>query len=168
MADLMLALGPFRFSVDSLAAERLTHRRAYRWAAQPRLGERAALQYLGEGEEQVTLGGRIYPHYRGGLGQATLLAALAGAGVPQPLVSATGVFWGFFALVRVDQEQQRYFPGGVPRRLQIELTLRRYADGDLLTNLQNALQGAGTGLIDALTSGEAPDALRALTRTISS
>ena len=69
----MLALGSYRFSIDTSAYQELLRTTSYRWARQPRLGRLPARQFVGPDGETITLNGVIYPHYKGGLGQLDAL-----------------------------------------------------------------------------------------------
>ena len=51
MRETMMALGSYRFSIDSAAYQELKHSQAYRWQAQERLQRRPAMQFVGAGEE---------------------------------------------------------------------------------------------------------------------
>ena len=86
----MLALGEYRFSISAAAYQELTRAAEYRWAAQERLGRRPARQYLGPGEETISLRGVIHPHYRGGPGQLDRMRAEAAKGEPLLLTGGDG------------------------------------------------------------------------------
>lgn len=62
MAQVLIGLGPYRFSVSSLNIEELDRSWEYRWEAVNRVGARPAMQFIGPGEETVRLKGLIYPH----------------------------------------------------------------------------------------------------------
>lgn len=77
-----MALGTYRFSLSSAAYDGLRRSAAWRWPAQDRLGAHPVRQYVGPGEQSITLDGTIHPHYKGLLGLPNLLArvpALSGA-----------------------------------------------------------------------------------------
>ena len=126
-ASHMLALGDYRFSLDAAAYQELQRSAAYRWASQPRLGRRPARQFVGQGEETITLNGTIYPHYRGGLGQVDALRSEAAAGRPLQLVTGAGAVLGLWVVERVE-ETQRLFDNGDPRRVSFHLELAHYGD----------------------------------------
>ena len=49
MPEIMMALGEFRFALDTAAYDRLRRSDTYRWQAQDRLGRRPAQQFTGHG-----------------------------------------------------------------------------------------------------------------------
>lgn len=129
MATTQLKLGSFAFSVDTATFSEIQRSTEYRWRPQERVGQRDALQYVGEGADTITLPGVIFPHYRGGLGQVTELRRQAAAGVPLLLVDGLGGIHGRWVIERVDEQQGVFLPGGVPRRQTYSLQLRKYDDG---------------------------------------
>ena len=124
----MLALGQFRFSIDTAAYQDLVRAAAYRWAAQPRLGRRPARQFVGQGEETIELGGVIYPHYRGGLGQVEAMRETAAAGKPLQLVTGVGQVLGQWVIERVEETQRRFLSNGQPRSVEFRLGLAHYGE----------------------------------------
>lgn len=93
MADIMLMLGSYQFSIDTAAYQQLQRSTAYKWQGQDRVGQREALQYTGPGQDSVTLTGVVFPQYKGGTGQLNAMRALAATGQPQILVSGTAPCW---------------------------------------------------------------------------
>ncbi|GAA0448633.1 hypothetical protein GCM10009095_15420 [Sphingomonas molluscorum] len=57
---MLMSLGMFPFSLDTLAHEDLTRRTAWRHATSQRIGQRDATQFVGPGEETVSIGGTAY------------------------------------------------------------------------------------------------------------
>ena len=78
----LMALGDYRFSLETAAYQELTRSTEYRWQSQDRLRHRPAQQYLGPGREEITLNGMIYPSFRGGLGQLDRMRQEAEKGTP--------------------------------------------------------------------------------------
>lgn len=128
MPSVMMALGDYRFSVDSAAYQTLHRTHDYRWAAQERLGREPARQYLGPGDEKITLAGVIFPTYRGGLGQLTALRDEAGLGVPLLLVDGIGLVWGRYVIEKVEETRSIFFADGTPRRVEFSLDLAAYGE----------------------------------------
>ncbi len=127
-ASHMLALGGYRFSLETAAYQELQRTTAYRWAAQPRLGRRPARQFVGAGDETVSLAGEIYPHYRGGLGQLDALCREAGVGEPLQLVTGGGEVLGLWVVERVEETQRLFLDDGRPRKISFRIELARYGE----------------------------------------
>lgn len=127
---MMMALGAFRFGMKSEAYQQLERDTEYRWEGRARVGAAPLQQYLGPGEDTITLTGTIHPHFRGGLHQVTLMRAQAGLGVPMMLTSGTGVIFKTWAITGVSDTQTYFMADGAPR--QIDFSVKLKATGGLL------------------------------------
>jgi len=125
---MLMALGEFRFSVETAAYETLRDIASYRWSSQDRIGRPPALQYLGPGERTVELDGTIYPSYRGGLGQLDRMRALAAQGEPLLMVSGRGDVMGLWVITRVEEDQSHHLRAGEPRKQGFRLALTFYGE----------------------------------------
>ena len=128
MQNVMMRLGSFVFTLDGAAYARLERATAFRWAAQERHGREAALQFLGPGEDTLTLPGTILPHFRGGVGQVEALRALAAGGEPLLLVDGLGRIHGLWAVTSVGETREVLFADGTPRRIEFTLGLRYFGE----------------------------------------
>lgn len=129
MAKQMMQLGAYQFSIDTAAYQSLERVTEYRWAAQTRIGAQAALQFVGLGNDEITLQGVIYPHFRGGLDQITLMRAQGSLGFPLPLIAGTGRPLGIWVMKSVAEGQRVFAEGGVPLRQDFSIRIRRYDGG---------------------------------------
>lgn len=128
MTETMIALGEFRFSIDAAAYQELNHSNQYRWQSQDRLSRKAALQFIGAGQEKIELSGIIYPHFRGGVKQVESMRKLAGKGEPLLLVDGLGFVWGQWVIVQIDEMTSMFIANGLPQKQSFKLTLNRYGD----------------------------------------
>jgi len=128
MTKTMMALGEFRFGIETAAYQTLQRSVEYRWASQPRVGRRPARQFTGIGDESISLDGVIYPHFKGGLGQLDALRELAGKGRPLVLTSGTGEIWGKFCIERVQETGTLFFADGTARRQEFRLQLAHHGE----------------------------------------
>ncbi|MES9830486.1 MAG: phage tail protein [Candidatus Thiodiazotropha sp.] len=128
MNRVMMQLGEYQFGIESAVYEQLRRSTAYRWQGQDRIGRRPAQQFAGVGQETISLTGRIYPFYKGGLGQLDKMRAEAGQGEPRILVDGLGRIWGKWAVTRIDETQSTLMPDGVPEKIDFSLELVRYGE----------------------------------------
>lgn len=128
MADVMLALGGYRFSMNTAAYEKLTRSDTWRWIFQDRVGRRPAGQFLGPAKSEVELEGTILPHYKGGLGQIPAMRAEADKGEPLILADGHGNVWGKWVIERLQETQSRPIANGAPRKIDFRLTLSSYGE----------------------------------------
>lgn len=126
-APVMMQLGDFQFGINTAAYQGLSRSDAWRWPAQERIGQEAALQHLGPGECSVTLDGVLYPEWKGGLGQLDAMRAQAGRGEPLVLVDGRGRALGMWVIESVSETQGTFAAGGVARRIEFSLQLKRFS-----------------------------------------
>lgn len=128
MTDVMMGLGEYRFSISTAAYQELKRTSPYRWAAQNRVGQRPALQYIGPGQETIELSGDLYPLYKGGIGQMDKMRKEAGAGQPLILVDGLGTIWGKWCIEEIQETQTIFLPGGIPKKQSFSLRLSHYGE----------------------------------------
>lgn len=124
----MMALGDYRFSLDTAPYQELERNITYRWVEMRRLVRRPAMQFVGQGSETLSLKGLIYPHFRGGLGQVDRMRAEAGKGVPLDLTTGYGARWGRWVILQIADVQTIFFKDGVPRKIEFKLDLHQYGE----------------------------------------
>lgn len=124
----MMALGDYRFGIDTAAYQSLTRTDEWRWPVAERLTREPASQYVGPGLTIVELSGVILPHFRGGLGQLPAMRAEAGKGKPLLLVDGRGEVWGEYCITRLQEVQGNHMSMGVPRRIEFTLSLQAYGE----------------------------------------
>jgi len=127
-ANVMMALGGYRFSLPTAAYDSLARTHRWRWGKQERIGRPPAFQFLGRGEETIQLQGRIYPYFKGGLGQIRAMRAEADKAVPLMLVDGLGAIWGKYVISELEETQRYFDKQGIPRRQDFSLKLLNYGD----------------------------------------
>jgi uncharacterized protein len=128
MLEVMIALGKFRFSVETAAWDTLNFSSSYRWPSQARFGRAPALQYTGPDEQKITLSGTIYPGYRGGLEQIAGMRAIAYIGQPQLLSDGRGGIHGRWVITDIGETRSFLLPNGAPRKVEFNMTLKFYGE----------------------------------------
>lgn len=128
MPETMMALGAYRFSIDTAAYQSLQRSAAYRWPQQERIGREPASQFLGPGTETITLNGTIYPTYKGGLGQLGAMREMAGTGTPLLLVDGLGRILRKWVITQIEETQDTFLAGGIPRKVTFTMSLQRYGE----------------------------------------
>lgn len=128
MNDTMMALGDYRFSIDTAAYQELKRSQAFRWQAQERLQRSPAMQFIGAGDESIELGGVIYPHFKGGLKQLDAMRTEASKGQPLLLVDGLGFVWGQWVIIQIDEGQSFFQANGQPLKQTFQLRLVNYGE----------------------------------------
>ena len=118
---MMLSLGPFAFSLDTLPYQELQRRSEWRWSANARVGARPAAQFVGLGEDTITLSGHLLPSVAGDPASLDTLRDMAGAGEAWPLVDGQGVVHGAYVITSLDDRRSTFFADGAARRVEFDL-----------------------------------------------
>jgi phage protein U len=122
----MMALGSFRFGMSNDAYQTFSRTAGYRWAKVNRLGRAPAQQFLGSDEQIVTLGGVIYPHYKGGLRQVDLMILKAETATPLMMVDGLGWVWKRWIITNITENKKFFMADGAPRKIEFTMTLKSY------------------------------------------
>ncbi|CZW66536.1 phage tail protein [Enterobacter hormaechei] len=122
---MMLALGMFVFMRQTLPYQTLQRDAEYRWPSNSRVGKRDAFQFLGVGEEKITLAGVLYPELTGGRMTMTTIRLMAEEGRAWPLLDGTGMIYGMYVINNVSDTGSVFFSDGTARKIDFTLTLTR-------------------------------------------
>jgi phage protein U len=122
---MLMSLGLFPFSLPTLAHDDLSRRTAWRHATAPRIGARDAVQYVGPGEETVSIGGTAHAELTDGRACLDQLRDMAATGQAWPLVDGAGTVFGAFVIQTLDEKHKALFPDGTPRAIEFSLELLR-------------------------------------------
>ncbi len=125
---MMMILGIYRFTINNAAYQMLKRQSEYRWQEINRMGANPALQFTGFGVETIDLEGVIYPHFKGGLRQVTLMRAEAGIGKPLMLISGNGNAFGRWCIVKISENQSVFMKDGAPLKIEFSISLKRYGE----------------------------------------
>lgn len=125
---MLMALGTFVFSLQTAAYDQLQRKMGWRHATSERVGARPARQFVGPGEDSITLSGLVAPPLTGTLASIEELRELAGEGRPQSLVDGTGAVLGAFVITDLQETRTLFFADGVPRKVEFTLSLERTDD----------------------------------------
>jgi uncharacterized protein len=122
---MLAALGLFIFELASAPFDELNRTMDWRHGSSERFGARAASQYLGPGEDAVTITGAIAPEITGSYAALGTLVEMADTGDSYDFVDGTGIVWGAFVIERLDQRHQTLLINGVPRKIDFAIDLKR-------------------------------------------
>ena len=121
----LLALGQFVFEIKTAPYEELRRRTDYRWGSQNRIGAPPSHQFMGRGEDTITLQGTLYPEITGGPVQLEKLREMGDKGETWILMSGAGNKLGHWFIESVEETQTVLFSDGTPRKIQFTLQLKR-------------------------------------------
>lgn len=122
---MLMSLGLFPFSLPTLAHDDLSRRTAWRHTTSPRVGAPDATQYVGPGEETISIGGTAHAELTDGRANLDQLRDMAGTGQAWPLVDGAGTVFGAFVIQTLDEKHKALFPDGTPRAIDFSIELLR-------------------------------------------
>lgn len=122
---MMLALGMFVFMRQTLPYQTMQRDAEYRWPSNSRVGKRDAYQFLGVGEEKITLSGALYPELTGGKMTMNIVRLMAEEGRAWPLIDGNGLIYGMFVINNVGETGSLFFSDGSPRKIDFTMALTR-------------------------------------------
>ncbi|WP_226475165.1 phage tail protein [Pseudomonas sp. MWU16-30323] len=137
---MMLALGMFVFSLTTAAYQELQRQTNWRHASNSRIGAAPARQFLGRGEDTITLPGILLPELAGTTLSLDTLRLMANTGTAWPMVEGSGRIYGLWVIESLSETKTFFFRDGTPRRIEFNLSLTR-TDDDRID-----LLGAGTAV----------------------
>ena len=125
---MLLALGLFAFGISTLAHDELQRRASWRHATSPRIGARDATQYVGPGEETISISGTAYAELSNGSASLDELRAMANSGDAWPLLDGAGRVYGAYVIETIDEGQRVLLADGTPLKTDFTINLLRVDD----------------------------------------
>lgn len=157
---MLLALGQFPFLLLSAPLHEWQRQRAWKHATNSRVGARDASQFVGPGNDSITLAGLIAAGEIGSPLSLDVLVAMADAGDAYVLVDGTGQVHGAFTIGELHETRSYFSLLGVALKIEFTLTLNRVDDSALAATTDGgkptAAQGKGKGSLDAAPVPNAP------------
>lgn len=134
---MMMALGMFVFSLETLAYQEFQRQTDWRHGSTSRIGTNPARQFLGRGDDAITLPGVLFPGLAGSPLSLDALRMMGDTGKAWPLVEGTGKIYGLWVIESLTDTRTVFFRDGAARRIEFTLKLTRIDDGrvDLLGSL---------------------------------
>lgn len=120
-----MTLGLFVFSMESLPFSEFTRKQEWRHAKSSRHQARDAAQYVGPGDDKVTIQGNFAPEVAGDYGSLNRLREMANTGNALPLVDGAGTVHGQFRIITIDERRQNIVIGGFARTIDFAIDLER-------------------------------------------
>lgn len=124
----MMSLGMFVFSLRTTPFQQRQRQRGWRHASGERLGKRPSRQYMGQGDDTVTLSGNLKPEITGGPVTLDTIATMADSGEAFPLIDGEGKVRGMYIIEALQETATEFFSDGTARSIDFSITLQRVDD----------------------------------------
>lgn len=123
---MMMILGDsFVFKLSTILPDSQKRSRKQTISVHSRLGQRAILQHLGPGEDEITLSGKLFPGEIGTSSSLDELDAIAERGEVHRLIDDQGAIRGKWMIDSIDETRTNYDKNSNPREIDFNLKLRR-------------------------------------------
>lgn len=124
---MLFALGMFVFDSQTMLPDRIERDRAWRHARDDRFLAPAASQYVGPGDDKVTISGVLVPELAGSASAIETLAEMANEGEAYQLMDGTGTLLGCYTIERVANGGSNLLDTGQARKIDFVLEVMRVA-----------------------------------------
>lgn len=142
---MLMAWGPFRFTVPTYAVEAIQRSVQPRLEAVPVIQAMPSIHRLGPGNPTISLQSTFHPHFLNGRGLAQLsgVREAVNSMTPYSLCSANGGVFGLWVATSMSDEQEMFDINGTPSTVQTTLELMQDGGGTMARSI-------ATGLIASL------------------
>lgn len=124
----MMTLGEFRFGLSTAAYQEFKRTTVYRWSSQDVFSRTPSMQYLGPGEDSISLAGVVYTHFKGGLKQINDMRNEALKGEALLLTDGLGNIHGEWVIKRIEEAQSHFIAKGAPRKQGFTMAISYYGE----------------------------------------
>ncbi|HBQ4877912.1 TPA: phage tail protein [Escherichia coli] len=147
---MMMIYGMFVFQLSTLPHQQIQQSRNWRHVKNERINRSASWQYIGAGDDTITLSGLLYPEITGGEVSLTALTTQAYAGRPWPLIDGVGQIYGMYVITSLQTTRSELDRYGRARKIEFTVAFQRVNEdlrerlqssslGDLANNVKGAL-----------------------------
>ena len=150
---MMMIYGMFVFQLSTLPHQQIQQSRNWRHVKNERINRSASWQYIGAGDDTITLSGLLYPEITGGEVSLTALTTQAYAGRPWPLIDGVGQVYGMYVITALNTTRSELDRYGKARKIEFTVTFQRVNEdlrerlqssslGDLTNNIKSGISSA--------------------------
>ncbi|WP_237386154.1 phage tail protein [Xenorhabdus sp. Sc-CR9] len=125
---MMMIYGLFVFMLNTTPYQSMNRNMDWRHVKNDRIGKSAKWQYIGPGEDSITLNGMLYPEITGGDISLEVLRTMAFSAKPWPLIEGTGMIYGMFVIDSLTENRTEFFADGKARRIEFTVSLKRVSE----------------------------------------
>jgi hypothetical protein len=125
---MMMVYGMFVFTLNTAPYQSLARTSGFRHVKNERIGKSAKWQYIGAGEDAITLSGSLYPEVTGGDVSLEVLRTMAYTARPWPLIEGTGIIYGMFVIDSITETRTEFFSDGKAKKIEFTLSLKKVSE----------------------------------------
>jgi uncharacterized protein len=122
---MLLQIGALQFALAPLNAHEIDRQAKADYVDKKIISRPPVYEYMGDGEDTITVRGRLFPFKTGGLGAVELAYTIMESGAPQMVVRGDGKVYGWFVIVSINERAEYLAPDGVGQLIGVEVELKR-------------------------------------------
>ncbi|GLR09062.1 phage tail protein [Mixta theicola] len=145
---MMMVFGMMVFMRQTLPYQEMQRSINYRWPSNSRVGMRSSSQFIGVGDEKITLSGELRPEITGGTVSLLVLKVMADEGRAWPLIGGNGTIYGMYVVEDFSETHRDFFSDGSARNISFTVNLKRVDES--LTSMFGDLKKQADGLISGV------------------
>ena len=135
---MLYQLGGVQFSVAPTNIDAVSRERGADFAVKDIIGAQRPREFMGVGDSEVTLSGKLITH-RFGMGALETLAAMAQSGQPQMLARGDGYILGWHFVEKLKEKHSYLDARGVGRIIEFDITLKQSPSGATASSILSTL-----------------------------
>lgn len=140
---MMMIYGLIPFMRQTLPYSEMQQNVDYRWPTNSRIGQRASAQFIGPGDDKITLSGELRPEITGGAISMLTMKLLADEGRAWPLIGGNGTIYGMYVIENYSSTSSEFYSDGSARKIMFSLSLLRV--DETLTSMFGDMKNRLTG-----------------------
>jgi phage protein U len=125
---MLMSLDQFVFGLSTLAYSELQRQSSWKHRNTSRVGARDARQFVGPGDDTITLNGMLAPQQIGSLASLDELRAMAAPGAAYVLVDGGGKVYGAYVIESINETQTLHNQDGTPLKIDFTICLTQVDD----------------------------------------
>jgi phage protein U len=118
----------FSFGIGTVVYQSLSRNSEYRWASQDRINRGPAKQFIGVGNQDLSMPCTLLTQMAGGRNQGDALRAIAKHGRPVSLTDYYGVWHGFWVIKKIGEVKTQFMADGVEQKQEITIDFDFYGE----------------------------------------
>ncbi|CAM3424508.1 tail assembly protein [Psychrobacter glaciei] len=127
---MLASLGLFVFETTAAAFDELSRKSGYRFGTGNAVGTRPHMQYIGQGNDDISLSGTLYPEITKGIASLDELRDMASTGKTYALMNGNGYYYGMCYITDISETQTHLLEDGSARKIGFSLSLKLADDSE--------------------------------------
>jgi phage protein U len=122
---MLYTLGALSIDVAPFNVHDVSENGATEYASKAVVGTEPLLEFVGEGANDMSLSGRLFPRAIGGLDELEILRQMRVSGKPQYMMRGDGKPMGWYAITSVSTRSSYLDGNGIGKQIEVSISMTR-------------------------------------------